>query len=180
MPRAPIGTGLLALALSLLGASAAVAQRTPADTLAANSGREIQELVLRWVLAHHQTNLATPAAYCVAFLDGDPAAVPSAPVQPTDPSASFLSRFAEQGVPVRPNSECEQIRDPLHSILHVPSGRRPALQFTLGTVAWTADGVASIGVSYRQGGRWGKAWRCTARQDAGQWVLSGCETTWIA
>lgn len=180
MRHAPIGTALLALTLSLLGASAAVAQRTPADTLAAKSEREIQELALRWALGHHQTDLNPPAAYCVAFLDGDPAARPSAPAQLTDPPESFLSHFAEQGVPVRPNSECEHIGDPRHSILHVPSGRRPALQFTLGTVAWTADGVARIGVSYVQGGRWGKGWRCTARQEAGQWVLSGCETTWMS
>jgi hypothetical protein len=163
----------------MLGASAAFAQRAPANTPAANSEREIQELALRWAFAHHQTDLSAPAAYCVALVDGDPAARPPALVQLTDPPASFLSRFAEQGVPVRPNSECVQIRDPRHSILHVPSGRRPALQFTLGTVAWTADNDASIGISYVQGGWWANAWRCTARIEAGQWMLSGCEVTWI-
>jgi hypothetical protein len=179
MRYAPIGT--IVLMVSLFGASAALAQRTPVDSLSAASEREIQALALHWALAPHEADLSLPAAYCVAFFAGDPAVRPPDPAQSTDPPASFLSRFAGQSVPVRPNSECEHVRDPRHSILHVPSGRRPALQFTLGPVAWVAaDGEASVGVSYRQGGRWGKAWRCTARQEAGQWVLATCEATWIS
>lgn len=179
MRQNPVRSALLILTLSLLATPTADAQRAPADTRAANGEHEILELALRWAFTNHKTDLSTPAAYCVVLVDGDPAVRPSTPVRPTDPPASFLSRFAEQGVPVRPGSECERVIDPRHAILHVPSGRTPALQFTLGTVERTADGGARIGISYVQGGRWGRAWRCTARVEDGQWQLSGCEATWV-
>jgi hypothetical protein len=140
---------------------------------------QVQELALRWALAHHETDLRHPAAYCVALVSQDPSVRPAAVTEPADPPESFLRRFAGQTPAVRPNSTCDNVAHPRHSVVYAPTGER-ALHFTLGPVERRTAEEAVVGVSYRQGGRWGKGWSCTARLEVENWTISRCRVTWIS
>jgi hypothetical protein len=173
----PLATGVLA-GFPLLFAPFVLAQGGQAVPSHV-ADQQIQELALRWAFVSHATDLQQPAAYCVAFLAGDPSARPPVVAQLTDPPADFLQRFAEHSPPVRPDSACENITHPRHSVIYKPTGGR-ALHFTVGAVVEHADGTATIEVSYRQGGRWGRGWICTALQEEEKWTFSGCRVTWTA
>lgn len=136
---------------------------------------DVREAALRWAFENNGSDLEPPAVYCVVVGGPD-----------TDPAESFLARFDDSEVPVRPNSQCGQVEPETleerraatrHSIVDPESGRF-GLYFHLGRVAWTGERSAEVDVLYLQGGLWGTGWRCAAElSDAGGWSIAECQRT---
>ena len=127
---------------------------------------DLQELVLRWAFHAAETNLDPPAAHCLVvssrLLD-----------EGEDPDQSFLDRFREDPVPVRPFSACRFEGDTENHVVDDFTGQH-ALLFSVGPVDWDKPGRPKVEVGYLQGSLWGRGWECSLSVDGGHWRVDGC------
>lgn len=171
---APLSAAAMVL---LLGSACphASARRTSAGL-----DEDIQAGALAWVMAHIETNLHPPAAYCIALQDTEFD-------ERREPPVTLLTRLQVTAAPVRPVSECRfggPVADGSRyesetNVVIDRATQRFALYFGIEPVRWEAGGVAGVGVHYLQGGLWGAGYTCRAeRTRSGTWSITGCEKTY--
>lgn len=136
------------------------------------------EVVLRWVIAHAETDLHPPAAYCVGRVR-EPGATVAA--DRSDPSPELLMRFADEPVPVKPIAACRRVTDKWHGVLDRETGR-PALEVLIGPVQRISPCRVRVRAQYTQGGLWGRGWSCEVnrQRDHDTWRVAKCRGTWVA
>jgi len=171
-------SALLPAAMVLLLESAC--QHESARRTSAGPDEDIQAGALAWVMAHVETNLHPPAAYCIAHQDTEFD-------EPREPPVTLLARLQVTAAPVRPVSEC-RFGGPVANgsryeseanVVVDRATQRFALYFGIEPVRWEAGHVAGVGVHYLQGGLWGAGYACRAeRTRSGTWSITGCEKTY--